>query len=424
MFNRVLSRVCLGAGPFGDKVAVSAKGFWAYLPIHAFILVSVSLLSACNSDSQEVVLNPVDTAKMQQKVEQLAKEMLVPGAVVILRTPRGDFKTAYGVTRYGGSEATDFDQHVRVGSNTKTWVGTVILQMAQQGRLQLSDTVSMYLDNVPNGESITIEHLLTMRSGLFNYSTTLELNQTLDEQPTKVWTQTELLAMSFAHKPGFAPGSAFEYSNTNTVLLGLIAEQIDGKPLAAVMQQRLFAPLGLERTLFPDIHSNTLPAPLARGYMYGTNVLTMDPPFKLPEKMQREAREGVLAPIDQTEANPSWGWAAGAGISSANELATWVEALVAGELLDADWQRRRLDSVRPIDPDNPNTAYYGLGIAKFGSLYGHTGELPGYNSFMGHDPVNKVTLVVWTNLAPAVDGKDPATTIAAALINMLYIPSS
>ncbi|MGX2954591.1 serine hydrolase domain-containing protein [Shewanella sp. JL219SE-S6] len=251
MFNRVLSRVCLGAGPFGDKVAVSAKGFWAYLPIHASILVSVSLLSACNSDSQEVVLNPVDTAKMQQTVEQLAKEMLVPGAVVILRTPRGDFKTAYGVTRYGGSEATDFDQHVRVGSNTKTWVGTVILQMAQQGRLQLSDTVSMYLDNVPNGESITIEHLLTMRSGLFNYSTTLELNQTLDEQPTKVWTQTELLAMSFAHKPGFAPGSAFEYSNTNTVLLGLIAEQIDGKPLAAVMQQRLFAPWVLSGLCFP-----------------------------------------------------------------------------------------------------------------------------------------------------------------------------
>ena len=84
MFNRVLSRVCLGARPFGNKVAVSAKGFWAYLPIYASILVSVSLLSACNSDSQEVVLNPVDTAKMQQTVEQLAKEMLVPGAVVIL----------------------------------------------------------------------------------------------------------------------------------------------------------------------------------------------------------------------------------------------------------------------------------------------------------------------------------------------------
>ena len=142
----------------------------------------------------------------------------------------------------------------------------------------------------------------------------------------------------------------------------------------------------------------------------------------LPEKMQQEARAGILAPIDQTEANPSWGWAAGAGISTANELATWVEVLVAGELLNAEWQRRRLDSVRPIDPDNLNTAYYGLGIAKFGNLYGHTGELPGYNSFMGHDPVNKVTLVVWTNLAPTVDGKDPATTIAAALINMLYIP--
>ena len=79
--------------------------------------------------------------------------------------------------------------------------------------------------------------------------------------------------------------------------------------------------------------------------------------------------------------------------------------------------------MRPIDPNNPNSAGYGWGIAKFGNLYGHTGELPGYNSFMGHDPVNGVTLVVWTNLAPTVDGSDPATTIARELIGLLYAPA-
>jgi D-alanyl-D-alanine carboxypeptidase len=83
-------------------------------------------------------------------------------------------------------------------------------------------------------------------------------------------------------------------------------------------------------------------------------------------------------------------------------------------------QRKRLASVRPVNPDDANAAQYGWGIAKMGPLYGHTGELPGYNSFMGRDPVNDVTLVVWTNLAPAVDGRDPATSIARALAGKIY----
>jgi D-alanyl-D-alanine carboxypeptidase len=86
-------------------------------------------------------------------------------------------------------------------------------------------------------------------------------------------------------------------------------------------------------------------------------------------------------------------------------------------------QKKRLASVQPITSDNPNGALYGLGIAKFGTLYGHTGELPGFNSFMGNDPDNAVTLIVWTNLAPSVDGRDPATTIARALIGQIYAPA-
>lgn len=388
-----------------------------------FSSITVCLIAACHSDTAPNALNPIDTTQMQDTVEQLAKDMLVPGAVVILRTPNGEFTTTYGTTTYGGTEPTDVGLHLRVGSNTKTWIGTVILQQVQEGQLGLNDPVSKYRPDVPNGDKITITHLLSMRSGLHNYTTTLELNQTLDDQPAKAWTQAELLTMSYQYPPDFAPGTAFGYSNTNTVLLGLIAEQLDGKPLATIIQDRLFTPLGLLDSLLPDIHSNTLPTPYSRGYMYGTNVQTMDPPYSLPEEMQADAREGRLAPRDQTEVNPSWGWAAGAGISTANDLIIWVKALVEGELLNADLQAKRLASVLPIDPTNPNSAAYGWGIAKFGQLYGHTGELPGYNTFMGHDPVNDVTLVVWTNLAPTIDGRDPATTIAATLVKMLYVPS-
>jgi D-alanyl-D-alanine carboxypeptidase len=377
------------------------------------------------TDAMRPALRPIDAAAMQGTVERLAKEMLVPGAVVILRTPNGDFATTYGVTTYRGTVPTGFDQHLRVGSNTKTWIGTVILQQVQEGRLGLKDPVSKYLPDVPNGHSITIEDLLSMRSGLFNYSTTLELNRTLDEQPTKVWKPDELLALAYKHQPyPFTPGTLFSYSNTNTVLLGLIAEQLEGgKPLALIMRDRLFAPLGLRNTLFPDIASNAIPEPYSRGYMYGSNVLTMGSPPALPADMQAAARAGTLAPGDHTEANPSWGWAAGAGISTANDLVVWVQELVGGKLLNADLQARRLASVLPTDPTNPNSASYGWAIAKFGNLYGHTGELPGYNSFMGHDPVNGVTLVVWANLAPTVDGRDPATTIARELIGLLYAPA-
>jgi D-alanyl-D-alanine carboxypeptidase len=203
------------------------------------------------------------------------------------------------------------DQHLRIGSNTKTWVGTVILKQLQEGRLSLDDPVAKYRPDVPDGQHITIAELLDMRGGLYDYSETRELNATLDREPRKVWRPEELLALAFRRPPYFAPGAGFHYSNTNTVLLGLIAEKLEGgKPLARILEDRLFKPL------------------------------------------------------DYTDANPSWGWAAGAGISTANDLATWVEALVGGRLLDAPTQQLRLASVRPIDVGNANSARYGLAIAK------------------------------------------------------------
>jgi D-alanyl-D-alanine carboxypeptidase len=387
--------------------------------------IAALLVAACGeSQARQPALRPIDAAAMQDTVERLAKEMLVPGAVVILRTPNSEFITTHGVTTYRGTVPAGFDQHVRVGSITKTWTATVILQLIQEGRLRLDDPVSKFRPDVPNGAHITIEQLLSMRSGLYNYSQTLELNKTLDDEPAKVWTPDELLALGLEHVPAFAPGAQFGYSNTNTILLGLIAERLERKPLADIMRDRLFVPVGLRHTLFPAATSSTMPEPYARGYMYGSNVLTMDAPPALPDAMQAAARAGTLAPIDQTGANPSWAWSAGAGISTARDLVTWARALANGHLLNADWQARRLASVQPTDPHDPNSAAYGWGIAKFGNLYGHTGELPGYNSFMGHDPVHDVTLVVWSNLAPTLDGRDPAVTIARALIGMLYHPAT
>jgi hypothetical protein len=114
---------------------------------------------------------------------------------------------------------------------------------------------------------------------------------------------------------------------------------------------------------------STLPTPHANGYTYGTNVETVDTNVLSPQK-QAAAKAGTLTPIDLTEANPSWAWSAGAGISTADDLVKYVQALVGGGLLDLNMQKARLASVVSSDPTNPQAAGYGLALARFGALYG------------------------------------------------------
>ncbi|HJX44309.1 MAG TPA: serine hydrolase domain-containing protein [Geodermatophilus sp.] len=140
----------------------------------------------------------------------------------------------------------------------------------------------------------------------------------------------------------------------------------------------------------------------------------------LPPEVQEAARAGTLEPMDVTDVNPSWAWTAGGGISTAGDLADHVEALVGGGLLSPELQEQRIASVQPLDPADPASPGHGLALAGFGPLYGHTGELPGTNAFMGHDPVEDVTVVTWTSTAPAPDGRDPATELARAVVDELY----
>jgi D-alanyl-D-alanine carboxypeptidase len=188
----------------------------------------------------------------------------------------------------------------------------VIVLLAQEGKLQFSDPVSKYVPNVPNGENITVAELLKMRSGLYGYTNDPEFAATLDADPTKVWTPQEVLTIAFRHPPEFPPGTAYEYSNTNYALLGLIVEKVDGKPLDQAFQDRLFGPLGLQQTTLPATVDTSIPDPYSHGYMYGGSAFAMvDLPY--PPDMQAAARAGTLQPIDYTNHNSSYAWAAGGG---------------------------------------------------------------------------------------------------------------
>ena len=249
----------------------------------------------------------------------------------------------------------------------------------------------------------------------------------LDRDPTKVWTPEEVLAIAFKHSPYFSPATAFHYDNTNYALLGLIAEEREnGKPLARIFQDRLFGPLGMNDTALPASTSNTLPDPYSHGYMYGSSFFALvDEEY--PPDIQAAARAGTLKPNDYTGQNPSYASAAGGVISTANDLVTWMQALVGGKVLNADYQRRWLDSLQPEDPSKPHgqQVRYGISQLRFGPnvIYFHGGEMPGYNSFMGYDPANRVTLVVWSNLTVAPDGKPTANSIMLKVLDQVYAES-
>lgn len=369
-------------------------------------------------------LKPIDPAALRSAVERAAKKLMVPGAVVLLRTPQGTFRALVGTTEPGTATPPTTGDHFRIASNTKTMTSALITLLAQDGRLRLDDPVSDYVAGVPNGDRITIAELLKMRSGLYNYTNAPELAAAMDAHPGRAVTPRSMLAIAFRHPPNFAPGTSYEYSNTNYVLLGLVAEKAGGHPLAQQFRDRLSAPLGLAGTSLPAADDLTLPAPYSHGYMYGgSSYALVDRPY--PAALTAAARSGELRPVDYTHQNPSYANAAGAAISTADDLATWIRALVTGRVLNAAFQQQWLHSPQAENPAAPNGQKYGYGISyqRFGphaSMYYHGGELPGFNSFIGHDPANKVTLVIWTNLTLSPEGRTTANALLPTVLNQVY----
>ncbi|MFD9307610.1 serine hydrolase domain-containing protein [Streptomyces sp. NPDC060048] len=369
-------------------------------------------------------LKPIDPAALRSAVDAAAKELMVPGVVVLLRTPQGTFRVLTGTAELGKDRPPTTADHFRIASNTKTMTSSLIQLLVQDGKVRLTDPVSDYVPGVPDGARITIAELLEMRSGLYNYTDAPEFSAALDADPGKAWTPQEVLDIAFRHAPDAAPDAEYAYNNTNYALLGLVAEKAGGRPLAQQFRDRLFTPLGLAGTSLPDTHDTSLPAPYAHGYMYGGSAHAMtDEPY--PADVRAAARSGKLKPLDYTHQNSSYATAAGGVISTADDMATWIKALVTGKVLDPASQKRWLDSPRPQDPAAPEAQNYGYGIAyqRFtpqASMYFHGGELPGFNSFIGHDPDNDVTLVVWANLTVSLDAKAAAMALLPTILNQVY----
>ena len=345
--------------------------------------------------------------------------------MVLLRTPQGEFTATYGTTMLGTASPPSADTHFRIASNTKTMTAAVVMLLAQEGKLSLDDPVSKYVPDVPNGDTITIAELLEMRSGLYNYTDAPEVSASLDRDPTEVWSCSRSAGHCVRAPPNFPPGTAYEYNNTNYALLGLVAEKVDGKPLAQVMQDRLFGPLGMQHTLLPASTVNTIPDPHAHGYLYGSSSVALSDASPYSPEVQAAARAGTLLPNDYTRPEPFLC----RGSRGRHLHRQRSRHLDPGTGRRPRAQRRisaplarRLAATRTRA--SPTDRQYGYGISQLrwgpNALYFHGGETPGYNSKICYDPANQMTLVVWTNMAVSVDEQQTANTLMVKVLDQIY----
>ncbi|MEP6561352.1 MAG: serine hydrolase domain-containing protein [Nakamurella sp.] len=415
----VLLVSCSSSGDSASSTASSAASAPVSAPATASGNPSVST-GAAASGSASTGAEPGYVAAVSAAVQKVMQDNVIPGSVVLIASAdRGDWTGTFGTGTIGEQAPVTVADHFRIGSNTKTMTSTVILQLVQEGKLALDDTIGKYIPGVPNGDQITIAQLSEMRSGLYSYSFDPGFNQTLDEQPQKAWTPQELIDIAFKYPVNFAPGTTFEYSNTNIILLGMVIEKLTGMTASQAFDERIFKPLGMQNTLLPLPDDASIPSPHPQGYSFGSNTSTIDT-YALPAADQSAALAGTLLPNNETDANPSWTWTAGGAISTVDDMKTYVEALVDGGLLNAQTQKVRIDSIQPTGPNSSADAGYGLGIAKFGPLIGHDGQIPGYMTFMGHDPGTGLTIVIATNLATVPTGEGSALQILKGLLPIFY----
>jgi D-alanyl-D-alanine carboxypeptidase len=280
----------------------------------------------------------------------------------------GSFVHAFGYADLAKKRPLTTADHFRIGSNTKTFVVSIILQLIAEKKLTLDDPISRFPvgAGIPNGENITVRELCNMRSGLFEAYNTPQfaaLNMTVP----KDFDPRTLVAWAVKQTPYFPPGKGYHYSNTNYLLLGLIIEELTKDTIGEQIRKRLLEPFGLMQTTYPQ--TEAMPEPWARGY----------------------GLDGQRNWVDVSNTAPvAFMGSAGEMISDMADMRRWIKLYATGKTGGPPTYRPSSECRQFLG----NTAF-GLGINCSAGWYGYTGALPGYNTADYYFPATDTTIVAW-----------------------------
>jgi D-alanyl-D-alanine carboxypeptidase len=341
-------------------------------------------------------------ARLQATLDRMRAKLAIPGASVTILFPNGTSWTGvsgYAVvaTRTAVEPTTAF----AFASMSKTFTSAVILELVTAGRLRLTDSAASFLPKLakPLDRRITIAMLLDHTSGLQDYFLNPKIDGPLQAQPSRTWTTDDALA--YVLKPYFPPGRGYHYSNTNYLLLGLIAERVTGQSLDVAIRKRLLDPTGLQSIWYQAAERPV--APLAHGYrLRGT---------KLNIKPVDLADGSGIAPFRSVVTA-----AAGAGslAGTSADLARWARHLYSGDVLGRDGSALLLSGFSSTAAYKPSVAYgYGVQavVVDGHPSFGHSGRLLGFRGVVRHFPVDGLTIAILTNQNRA----DPGLIVRALL---------
>ncbi|MEU0626170.1 serine hydrolase domain-containing protein [Streptomyces sp. NPDC005989] len=323
-----------------------------------------------------------EQARLQEILQRLTTVDGAPGALVEVRDRRGSTVLTSGVADVKSQAPVNRDSRFRIGSMTKMFTATTMLQLVGEHRVRLDAPVERYLPGVVrghgnDGRKITVRQLLQHTSGLPDFLDHLKPQEVVAD-PLVRYDPRDLVDMALKYPRVFEPGTDWDYSNTNYLLAGLIIEKVTGHTYAREVRERIIEPLHLRETSVP--RGSAIPGPHPRGY----------------------AQPGQDVPLlDITEVDPSVGGAAGGMISSGTDLNRFLGALLRGDLLHPAELR---EMMKTRDTGNEDGRAYGLGLESRplpgGGLYwGHAGDFLGFETMAGAT-VDGRRATVMVNLGP------------------------
>jgi D-alanyl-D-alanine carboxypeptidase len=327
----------------------------------AATLISFSV-AAPNAHATSPIPNP---AALQAALDAERDAGMI-GLQAQVRYGSHKWRGASGLANRSTGQPVKPEYRHRIGSVTKTFVATALLQLVGEGQLDLDRPIGQYLPDVVPGEvgaQVSTRMLLNHTSGIGNHVEVLfATEEGIERYRTETITPRQIVATGLAMPRTNAPGERFSYSNTNYAIAGLLLERLTGRPAAFEISLRVLWPLGLWHSYFPGTDPRIF-GPNARGYV---------------EWSADDIR-------DYTEYNPSWSWMLGDLISTPDDLDTFWRALFTGRVLRPAELAQMTTTVDAPGLGPSGAGRYGLGLESFampcGQLWGHSGSVWGYQTF-------------------------------------------